>query len=144
MAAFLTASARGIRLSALRVASTPRTTSLNISRIVKRNMTDSSKTKSESEWRAVLNKEQVSSNPPSHHNRALTYAPTYHHSSAFSARKALSLQAPASTTSSTRKECTAVPGVARLCTRVPPSLTAAVDGLPSLTVCDLCLVVDLD
>lgn len=142
MAAFLTASARTIRLRALCAASAPRTTS-SIVRIAKRNMSDSSKTKSESEWRAVLNKEQVSSDPPSHHLE-LTYAPTYYYSSAFSARRALSLQAPASTTNSTRKESTAVPGAARRCTRAPPSLTAGVGGLPSLMVCVLCFVVDLD
>ncbi|KAI0091736.1 SelR domain-containing protein [Irpex rosettiformis] len=56
MRGFLTASTTAIKYKGL--LATTRTTSPSTLYIFQRNMSESSKTKSESEWRAVLNKEQ--------------------------------------------------------------------------------------
>ena len=97
-------------------------------------MSDSSATKTESEWRAVLTPQQVRPNrcrPTILIALAADRLPT---SSASCARRAPSLQAPASTTSTTTRACTHVRAAARRCTRARPSSRAAAAGRPSSTV----------
>ena len=103
-------------------------------------MSESSKAKSESEWRAVLSPEQVSTLPtPDFCINLTAYCSLYTppNSFVFSAKKAPRLEGPANTNISKMKAYSTAPDVGRHCIRAPRSSIVDVDGLHFSMVCGL-------
>lgn len=94
-------------------------------------MAGSAKTKSEDEWRAILNKEQVDDDCAPSQSLAIAHMRL---SSVFSVRRVPNPPAPANTTNTKRTAPTAAPDAARRCTRAQLSSTADVAGPLSLMV----------
>ena len=110
------------------------------------NMSDPSKSKSDSEWRAVLSPEQVRFNSVFsilYTSRELTlpslpsiifFASSSLNSSAFSVKRGPNLPVQANITSSTKMAFTLAPDVELRCIRARPSSTVGVGGLRSSMV----------